>query len=50
MIDPANPPPPTRWTLRFIVLIMYLTPRTMSVICLVLAVADYIAFRIVRSA
>lgn len=49
MIDPANPPRPTRWTLRFIVSNMYLTPGTMIVICLVLAVAAYIAFRIIRS-
>ena len=48
--DPNNPPPPTRWTLRFIVPHMYLTPTTMIVICLLLAVAGYIAFRIVHRA
>ncbi|AJP73917.1 hypothetical protein TS85_22120 [Sphingomonas hengshuiensis] len=50
MIDPASPPPPTRWTLRFIVSNMYLTPGTLIVICLVLAAAGYITLRIVRSA
>jgi len=50
LVDPANPPPPTRWTLRFIVSNMYLMPGTMIAICMILAVAGYIAFRIVRSA
>lgn len=49
MIDPANPPPPTRWTLSFAISNMYATPGTLGVIGVVLAVATYIGFRIVRS-
>lgn len=49
LFDPANPPPPTRWTLSSAVSNMYLTPGAIALICAVLAVAGYLAFRIVRS-
>lgn len=47
LIDPAKPPP--KWTLSSMVASMYLTPGTVGMICILLAVAAYIAFRIVRS-
>ncbi len=50
MFDPANPPPPTRSTLWSMVSNMYLTSGTVALMFVVLAVAGYIAFRIVRSA
>lgn len=50
LIDPANSPSPTKWTLSFMVSNMYLTPGTTGLICVLLAVASYIGFRIVRSA
>jgi hypothetical protein len=49
MIDPANPPPPTRWTLSFIISHMYFTAGTYAVIGALLLGAGFIAFRIVRS-
>lgn len=48
LIDPANPPQPTKWTLSFIISNMYLTPGTVALIGLFLAVATYIGFRIAR--
>ena len=49
LIDPANPPPPTKWTLSFIISNMYLTVGTVGLIGILLVVASYIGFRIVRS-
>jgi hypothetical protein len=49
LIDPANPPPPTRWTLSFIMSNMYVTPGTLGLIGILLAMAIYVGFRIVRS-
>lgn len=48
-IDPANPPPPTKWTLSSVISHMYLTPGTIGLICVLLAVAGYIGYRIIRS-
>lgn len=50
LIDPANPPPATRWTLWSMVSNMYLTSGTVALIGVIIAVAGYIAFRIIRNA
>jgi hypothetical protein len=47
LIDPAKPP--AKWTLSSMIANMYLTPGTVGMMCILLAVAAYIAFRIVRS-
>jgi len=46
LFDPAKPP---KWTLSGIIANMYLTPATVWMICVLLALAAYVAFRIVRS-
>jgi len=46
LIDPAKPP--TKWTLSSMIANTYLTPGTIGMICILLAVAAYIALRIVR--
>ena len=48
LIDPTNPPPPTRWSLSFIISHMYVTPSTVALIGAILVLAGFIAFRIVR--
>lgn len=50
LIDPVNPPPATRWTLWSMVSNMYLSSGTIALIGVTIAVAGYIAFRIVRKA
>jgi hypothetical protein len=47
LIDPAKPP--AKWTPSSMIANMYLTPGTVGMMCILLAVAAYIAFRIVRS-
>jgi hypothetical protein len=47
LIDPDRPPP--KWTLSSTITNMYLTPGTVGMMCILLAVAAYIGFRIVRS-
>ena len=47
LINPTKPP--AKWTLSSMIANMYLTPGTVGMICILLAVAAYIAFRIVRS-
>ena len=47
LFDPSNPP--ARATLSSIISNMYLTTGTVALISVVLVVAGYIAFRIVRS-
>lgn len=47
LIDPADPPARTRWTLSFIVSNMYLTPGTFALIGLLLSLAIFVGFRIV---
>ena len=49
LVDPGNPQPSTRWTLWSMVSSMYLTTGTVGLICAILVVAAYIAFRIIRS-
>jgi len=45
LFDPAKPP---KWTLSGIIANMYLTPGTVAIICMLLALAACVAFRIVR--
>lgn len=49
LFDPANPPPPIKWTFWSMVSNMYLTSSTVVLICAILAVAGYAAFKIVRN-
>jgi len=46
LFDPAKPP---KWTLSGMIANMYLTPGTAAIISMVLALAGYVAFKIVRS-
>ncbi len=47
--DSANPSMPVKWTFLSVVSNMYSTPGTIGLIAMLLAVAIYIALRIVRS-
>ena len=47
LIDPAQLPP--KWTLSSMIANMYLTPGAVGMMCILLAIAAYIALRIVRS-
>lgn len=49
IIDPANPPAPTKLTFSFIVSNFYFTPTTFGMIGIVLGVAIYVGFKIMRS-
>jgi len=49
LFDPASPQEPAKWTLSAMMANMYLTPGTVGMMCMLLAVAAYVAFRIVRS-
>jgi len=49
LFDPTKPPEPTEWTLSGIIANMHLTPGSVGMICMLLAVAACVAFRIVRS-
>ena len=46
LFDPAKPP---KWMLSGMIANMYLTPATVAMMCVLLALAAYVAFRIVRS-
>jgi len=46
LFDPAKPP---KWTLSGMIANMYLTPGRAAIISMVLALAGYVAFKIVRS-
>ncbi len=48
LFDPNKPTEPARWTLSAMIANMYLTPGTVAIICMLLALAAYVAFRIVR--
>lgn len=50
LFNPANPRPVPRWTLSSMVSNMYLTTGTAALICAIMVVAAYLAFRVVRSA
>lgn len=43
-----NPPPQTDWSLSTLVSNMYFTPGSLALIGLILVIAGYIGFRIVR--
>lgn len=49
LIDPEHPPPAFKLTLLFIVSNMYFTPATLALIGVLLSMATYIGFRIVRN-
>ena len=49
LFDPAKPPEPTKWALSRMIANMYLTPGTVGMMCMLIALAAYVAFRIVRS-
>lgn len=48
-IDSASTPPPANWSLSAMLSNMYLTPGTVMLLGVIMALASYIAFRISRS-